>query len=182
MLAAFLSLCMIAPWVLVTGERSLSASGFFIQFFVQGVFGVIPIYLNELSPIKYRATFPGVTYQLGNMISSAAPVIVNRLAADFEVKNAVGEMVPGYGPVMAIMTAIIAMLLIVAQAFGPELRGRAFDQGHVAGVGAQLVGEDVEMKGNSNKNGNALERESFSLVPTRKHTGNDEEAARGRQR
>ena len=34
--AAFLSACMIPAWILPEGERSLSASGFFIQFFVQG--------------------------------------------------------------------------------------------------------------------------------------------------
>lgn len=34
--AAILSACMIPAWILPEGERSLSASGFFIQFFIQG--------------------------------------------------------------------------------------------------------------------------------------------------
>lgn len=59
--AALLSGCLIPAWILPEGERSLSASGFFMQFFVQGAWGVIPIHLNELSPAAYRSTFPGMS-------------------------------------------------------------------------------------------------------------------------
>lgn len=57
--AALISGCMIPAWILPEGERSLSASGFFMQFFVQGAWGVIPIHLNELSPPAFRSSFPG---------------------------------------------------------------------------------------------------------------------------
>src|SRR5262245_57409426 len=57
--AALLSACLIPAWILPTTERSLSASGFMIQFFVQGAWGVIPIHLNELSPPAFRSSFPG---------------------------------------------------------------------------------------------------------------------------
>lgn len=58
--SAFLSGCLIPAWILPQGERSLSASGFFLQFFVQGAWGVIPIHLNELSPPAFRSSFPGL--------------------------------------------------------------------------------------------------------------------------
>ena len=58
-ISAFVSACLIPAWILPEGERSLSASGFFMQFFVQGAWGVIPIHLNELAPTAYRSTFPG---------------------------------------------------------------------------------------------------------------------------
>jgi len=37
--------------------------------------GVIPIFLSEISPPAFRSTFPGVGYQLGNMVSSASAQI-----------------------------------------------------------------------------------------------------------
>ncbi|KAF8995141.1 hypothetical protein BDZ89DRAFT_1096924 [Hymenopellis radicata] len=59
--AAIISCCMIPAWILPTNtiERSLSASCFFTQFFIQAL-GV------ELSPVAFRTSFPGIT----NMISS----------------------------------------------------------------------------------------------------------------
>jgi MFS family permease len=58
--AALISMALIPAWILPTTERDLSASGFFMQFFVQGAWGVIPIHLNELSPPQFRSFFPGM--------------------------------------------------------------------------------------------------------------------------
>ena len=63
-LSAFLSACIIPAWILPTTQGGLSASGFMIQFFVQGAWGVIPIHLNELSPPAFRSSFPGSKYLL----------------------------------------------------------------------------------------------------------------------
>lgn len=57
--AALMSALLIPAWILPTTEGGLSASGFMIQFFVQGAWGVIPIHLNELSPPAFRSSFPG---------------------------------------------------------------------------------------------------------------------------
>lgn len=57
--ASLISACLIPAWIMPNGEADLSASGFFMQFFVQGAWGVIPIHLNELSPPAYRSSFPG---------------------------------------------------------------------------------------------------------------------------
>lgn len=57
--SALISGVLIPAWILPQGERALSVTGFFIQFFIQGAWGVIPIHLNELSPPAYRSTFPG---------------------------------------------------------------------------------------------------------------------------
>lgn len=40
--AALMSGILIPAWILPTGERALSVTGFFMQFFVQGAWGVIP--------------------------------------------------------------------------------------------------------------------------------------------
>jgi hypothetical protein len=114
-------------WIIPTKEGSLSASGFMIQFFIQGAWGVIPIHLNELSPPAFRSSFPGITYQLGNMISSPSAQIVNAVAESHFVTSVSGEKVSAYGPTMGIATAIIAMGIAVTTAFGPEKKGRSFE-------------------------------------------------------
>ena len=102
--------------------------------FVQGAWGVIPIHLNELSPPAYRSSFPGITYQLGNMISSPSAQIVNAIAEHRMVTAVDGEPAPAYGPTMGIATAIIALGIAVTTAFGPERRGRQFELAKPAGV------------------------------------------------
>jgi MFS family permease len=138
--AAILSACMIPAWILPTTERSLSASGFFIQFFVQGAWGVIPIHLGELSPPAFRSSFTGITYQIGNMISSPSTQIVNALAESNFVTSVSGKRVHAYGPVMGIATAIIATGIVVTTALGPEKKGRKFEGPPVSPV----VAKDIE--------------------------------------
>lgn len=104
-----------------------------MQFFVQGAWGVIPIHLNELSPPAFRSSFPGLTYQLGNMISSPSAQIVNAISESISVTSASGHSVNAYGPVMGVATAIIAIGIVVTTAIGPEKRGRRFES-VVAGV------------------------------------------------
>ncbi|CZT12692.1 probable permeases of the major facilitator superfamily [Rhynchosporium agropyri] len=142
--AAFMSACMIPAWILPSGEHTLSATGFLMQFFVQGAWGVIPIHLNELSPPAFRSTFPGLTYQLGNMISSPSAQIVNALAEKIFVKDEGGPHVKAYGPVMGIATAIIAIGIALTVAVGPEKRGRKFEAAAIAGATGPLPSKDVE--------------------------------------
>ncbi|EHK20018.1 uncharacterized protein TRIVIDRAFT_89880 [Trichoderma virens Gv29-8] len=133
MFAALMSAILIPAWILPEGERALSATGFFMQFFVQGAWGVIPIHLNELSPPAFRSSFPGVTYQLGNMISSPSAQIVNAISEKTFVTISGGKKAEAYGPTMGIATAIIATGIFVTVMVGPERRGRNFE-GAVAGV------------------------------------------------
>ena len=65
----------ILPAYVLPHSMKLVASAFFLQFFVGGVWGPIPIHLSELSPEALRATAVGLTYQLGNLASSAAATI-----------------------------------------------------------------------------------------------------------
>ncbi|KAI0011868.1 carboxylic acid transport protein [Xylariaceae sp. FL0662B] len=142
--AAILSCCLIPAWILPGDEGGLSASGFMIQFFVQGAWGVIPIHLNELSPPAYRSTFPGITYQIGNMISSPSAQIVNAISEKTFVTSKSGNVVEAYGPVMGVATAIIAVGIAVTTALGPEKRGRAFEKTKPAGANVRREGRDLE--------------------------------------
>jgi len=136
--AALISAFLIPAWILPEGEQSLSATGFFMQFFVQGAWGVIPIHLNELSPPAFRSSFPGITYQLGNMISSPSAQIVNVIAEGTFITSKTGKRVEAYGPVMGIATAIIATGIAVTTALGPEKRGREFEKAKPAGMNIGL--------------------------------------------
>lgn len=66
-LFVMLSGVFIPLWILPSGFGALAAGAFCVQFGVQGAWGVIPIQLAEMSPPGFRATFPGVAYQLGNV-------------------------------------------------------------------------------------------------------------------
>ena len=163
--AALMSAILIPAWILPTGMGALSATGFLMQFFVQGacesnlivmglaqanvvVGGVIPIHLNELSPPAFRSSFPGITYQLGNMISSPSAQIVNALAESNFITLPSGDRVSAYGPVMGIATAIIALGIVVTAALGPEKRGSKFESvvigQHTAALDAEAKAADLE--------------------------------------
>lgn len=65
----------LVPAYVIPRDMSLVASAFFEQFFVGGVWGPIPIHLIELSPPALRSLVVGLTYQLGNLASSASATI-----------------------------------------------------------------------------------------------------------
>ena len=54
-----------------------------MQFMVQGCWGLIPAYLNELSPPEARGTFPGVVYQFGNLLASRTGPLQAGLAVQY---------------------------------------------------------------------------------------------------
>jgi MFS transporter, SHS family, lactate transporter len=110
---ALLSLPMIPLFAYSHTLFWITAGGFLMQFMVQGAWGVVPAYLSELSPASVRATFPGLAYQLGNLLSSRN-VLLQSWAA---------ERVGSYGPVLAGTVVIVALYLAVVTLFGKESRG-----------------------------------------------------------
>ncbi len=70
MIAAMLALPVIPLWAFASGSLALGAGAFLMQFMVQGHWGVIPTWLNELVPANTRAVLPGFVYQLGNLLAS----------------------------------------------------------------------------------------------------------------
>jgi SHS family lactate transporter-like MFS transporter len=67
--AALMVLPAVWLWAFSPNVVLLATGAFFVQFFVQGAWGVIPAHLNELSPPEARGAFPGTVYQLGNFIA-----------------------------------------------------------------------------------------------------------------
>jgi SHS family lactate transporter-like MFS transporter len=114
--AALLSIPIIPIFALVHSPTVLAIGAFLMQFMVQGAWGVVPAYLSELSPDPVRATFPGLAYQLGNLITSRNSV----LQADAAVRFG------GYGKVLAFTVLIVAAFLVLVTSFGRESKGTDF--------------------------------------------------------
>ena len=112
--AALLPLPAIPLWAYASQPVLLAAGAFVLQFMVQGAWGVVPAHLNELSPEDVRGTFPGLAYQLGNLIASGNAVFQAQIAA------AHGG---NYGLALALVAAIVAIVLSILTAVGPEARG-----------------------------------------------------------
>ncbi|OIV36327.1 MFS transporter [Mangrovactinospora gilvigrisea] len=68
--ACVIGLPLIPIFALSTSLGMVCLGSFLMQLVVQGAWGVIPAHLTELSPPEIRGLFPGVTYQLGNLIAA----------------------------------------------------------------------------------------------------------------
>ena len=92
-----------------------TVGAFVMQFFVQGAWGVIPAHLTELSPDEIRGFYPGVTYQLGNLLA----------AVNLPIQTALAD---SHGGRYALFVVIVPVLVavIVLTALGKEMRGIEF--------------------------------------------------------
>jgi SHS family lactate transporter-like MFS transporter len=113
-IAALLALPALPFWAFASTPLILGAGAFLMQIAVQGAWGVIPAHLNELSPPEIRATFPGVVYQLGNLLAAA------NLNLQVMIAEAHGD---NYGVAMAIVIGCVALVITAMMVFGPERRG-----------------------------------------------------------
>jgi SHS family lactate transporter-like MFS transporter len=113
--AALLSIPMIPLWAWSHSAVLLAVGGFAMQFMVQGAWGVVPVHLNEMSPPAVRAIFPGLAYQLGNVLSSRNSV----LQAAAATKYFRGR----FGPVLAITVVIVAVVVALVTAVSGEAKG-----------------------------------------------------------
>ncbi|PLW45376.1 hypothetical protein PCASD_03135 [Puccinia coronata f. sp. avenae] len=109
-------------WILPTSFSGLALGAFFLQFGVQGAWGVVPIYLSEIAPPACLAIFTGLTYQLGNMISAASTQIEAR-AGELHRVVINGKSVEDYTVVQAALIGSVAGYIIIMTCFGREYRG-----------------------------------------------------------
>lgn len=86
-----------------------------MQFMVQGAWGVIPAHLNELSPTAVRGTFPGLAYQLGNLLSSRNSVLQAKIAASRFGGN--------FHVVLSVTVLIVALFVAGIAYLGKEAKG-----------------------------------------------------------
>lgn len=113
------------PYTFVS-TRAVMASAFFLQFFMQGAFGVVPTYLIELSPDALRASIVGTAYQLGNLASSPAATIQASIGEKYYPLEPTASGVSRYNyalVICAFLGACFALVIILAF-LGPEKKGR----------------------------------------------------------
>ena len=119
--AALLALPCIPLWTHGGSLVLLGLGAFLIQVMVQGAWGIVPAYLNELSPDDVRGTLPGFAYQLGNLLAASTATAQSWLA-DRSGGN--------YALVMAGWMAVVAVVLALLAWLGPEVRGTRFGRPH----------------------------------------------------
>jgi SHS family lactate transporter-like MFS transporter len=113
-IAALLALPVLRLWAFSTTPVLLGVGAFLMQICVQGAWGVVPVYLNELSPAVIRGTFPGLVYQLGNFLASANANIQVWIAGQYD---------GNYGMALAIVIGVVAVVIAVLVALGREPKG-----------------------------------------------------------
>src|SRR5215475_9412537 len=98
---ALLGLPIVPLFALSHTAAMLCLGSFLMQLCVQGAWGVIPAHLTELSPDAIRGLYPGVTYQLGNLLAAFNLPIQERLAES-------------HGYPFALAVTIVPVLIAVA--------------------------------------------------------------------
>jgi SHS family lactate transporter-like MFS transporter len=123
-IASLLSLAVLPLWAFATSIVWLAAGAFLMQVTVQGAWGVIPVHLNELSPDDARGTFPGFTYQVGNLIASVNATLQAGIAVHYG-----GD----YAFALAAVAGTVAIVIAILTALGPEAKAVKFGRGPIAG-------------------------------------------------
>jgi len=90
----------------------LCMGSFLMQVCVQGAWGVIPAHLTEMSPDAIRGFYPGVTYQLGNLLAAFNLPIQERLAESYGYPFALAATI------LPVLTAVIVLTFIGKEATG----------------------------------------------------------------
>ncbi len=105
----------------------LCLGSFLMLFAVQGAWGVIPAHLTEMSPDAIRGLYPGVTYQLGNLLAAFNLPIQEQLATS-------------HGYPFALTVTIVPVLIAVAllTSIGKDATGIQFGQ---LGAGVRFPGD-----------------------------------------
>jgi SHS family lactate transporter-like MFS transporter len=115
MIAAVGGLVVVPFFTLSSMVGWLMLSSFLMQVCVQGAWGVIPAHLTEMSPDAIRGFYPGVTYQLGNLIA----------ALNLPIQEAIADH-HGYPAAMTWTVVPAFALVIVLSAVGKEAKGIRF--------------------------------------------------------
>ncbi|HVV31669.1 MAG TPA: MFS transporter [Vitreimonas sp.] len=113
-IGALCVLPMVPMWVFYSTTPLMFASAvFLLQFCVQGAWGVVPAHLNEISPGDVRGTFPGFTYQVGNLLSAGVAFGQTSLVVNQHWQ---------YSQALALAAVCAAVAIAVLINLGPEGR------------------------------------------------------------
>jgi SHS family lactate transporter-like MFS transporter len=128
-LAALLVLPIIPLWAFAHGVLWLTLGAFLLQIMVQGAWGVVPVYLNELSPEGVRGTLPGLVYQTGNLLAAVNATLQADIAASHGGNYAIG---------LATIAAAAAIVIAALAWSGREVKDAKFGTVGAASSDAHL--------------------------------------------
>ncbi|WP_277752765.1 sialate:H+ symport family MFS transporter [Mycobacterium marseillense] len=109
---AILALPIVPLFAYSRSAAMLCLGSFLMQLFVQGAWGVIPAHLTEMSPDAIRGLYPGVTYQLGNLLAAFNLPIQERLAESHGYPFALAATI------VPVLAAVVVLTLIGKDATG----------------------------------------------------------------
>lgn len=113
--AVIVALVLIPLWIVAPTLSLITAGAFFMQFMVQGAWGVIPAHINELSPPQLRGFFPGFAYQLGVLCASGIGYLEAHFGESLSYEKSMG---------IAMAIALVGGALVIG--LGPEAKGHSF--------------------------------------------------------
>ncbi len=113
--AMVLGALLVPAWVYPRSLATLTMGAFWMQFMVQGAWGVIPAHLAELSPPEVRGLFSGLAYQLGVLFAANAAFIEALMATHMT-----------YGTALAIVASVVLIGDAIVVALGRERTGFDF--------------------------------------------------------
>ncbi len=117
MVVAFVGALTAIPfWAFSAQPHAIIIGAIWMQFMVQGAWGIVPAHISELSPDSVRGFLPGFSYQCGNLIAASIAYVQSSLAAKHY----------SYSHILSISAAIIFILAIVVILRGPEKRAMVF--------------------------------------------------------
>ncbi|GAC95738.1 hypothetical protein PHSY_003314 [Pseudozyma hubeiensis SY62] len=175
---------LIPAWILPHSFSALSAGAFFLQFGVQGAWGVVPIYLSEIAPPAFRATYAGLAYQLGNAASSASSQIETVGGDHLKERNpkwhpgspsTVEEFIPAYAKVSAILLGTVCAYLLIVVTFGWEFRGAEFEKALPATIPGAGEQDGAQMEKEAKRDvRDAYDEDSIEHVGDRRDNASDD--------
>src|ERR1051325_1999098 len=116
-IALLCGILMIPLWAFAPSLTLLIIGGVFMQFMVQGAWGVIPAQLTELSPTPVRGFLPGFAYQCGVLLAGSVAYV-----------EAIFAERVSYAAAMSLTAVTVFAGAIVAVAAGREKHGISFGE------------------------------------------------------
>jgi MFS transporter, SHS family, lactate transporter len=173
----------LVPGYVFIRNFNVTAVVFFEQFFVGGVWGPIPIHLIELSPPALRTLIVGLTYQLGNLASSASATIQSTIGEEYPLPPAAnGTKRFDYGKVIGIFMGAVWAYMLIFLLIGPEMtqeereemaqEAREFEDLRRQGVSLKEIGEQRARAG---MDGPAAIEEKTEIDHREHHVSDEEE-------
>jgi SHS family lactate transporter-like MFS transporter len=145
-------------------NMSFAAYAIFEQFFVGGVWGPTPIHLIELSSVALRSLMVRLTYQLGDLRSSASATIQFIIGERYPLPPGLnGKARLNDGNFIASFMDAVRAFTLFFLFWGPEMSQEERDEEADAALYLERLRQQgvslAEIRQNQSKNGNIIDKD-----------------------